>query len=132
MLEKSVTEESYSYRTLTRLVKFIRLGLQLEEVVGRLIELGYECLSDSDFDRFDSVQHNMSTLKARCFYAHLKKCHGCELETVEVWNPDGKIFLEMDFDYSGDIVLEKTKITTGKNLYSNQKAVTLANKFLFS
>ncbi len=112
-------------------MKFIRLGLQLEEVVSRLIELGYECLSADDFGRFDSVPEKMST-RCKCFYAHLKKCHGCELETVEVWNPDGKIFLEMDFDYSGDIVLEKTKITTGKNLYSSQKAVDLANKFLFS
>ena len=97
-------------------MKFIRFGLQLEEVVQRLIELGYECLSDDDFGRFDNVQHKMSTLKERCFYAHLKKCHGCELETIEIWNPNGKIFLEMDFDYSGDIVLEKTKISTGKKL----------------
>ena len=101
-------------------------------MVGRLVEFGYLCLEDSDFPRTAVVMDLMRSRNYGCFYAHLKKCHRCETETVEVWNPSERLFLEADFDYSGVLQIERLKLSAGKNTYFGPKAAAMAEKRLFA
>lgn len=111
--------------------RFINNSLNIEDVVVRLVELGYLCLSDSDFKSVDDTYDTMRRFGGKCMYSHLKKCHQCHLECVAAFNPSGKYYLELDFDYSGNIHIESSKMTIGKSTYTGEKAIDLANKFIF-
>ena len=110
---------------------FIDGGLRIEDLIVRLIEMEYLCLSGSDFRASDETYDTMKKFGDKCFYSHMKRCHQCELECVSVFNPSGKYYLELDFDYSGQVSVGTSRFTIGKSMYSGEKAIDLANRFMF-
>ena len=111
--------------------KFFNPDLTIEQVISKLVELGYICLCDSDFGRMENTQNRMEKMRVRCLYSHRKKCWDCEVYSLFAWDPSDKRFVEMEFLMSGEILIEKSKITIGKNMYSGEKAIELINKFIF-
>lgn len=112
--------------------KFLTLDTTLEELTVKLIEMGYTLLSSEMFqDRRKSIQKTMEKETERCFYSHVKRCLDCQLESVEMWDPVGKYFLEADFDFSGVMQSNSLKLYIHKCMFSSSKAIELANKFIF-
>lgn len=135
--EKPVTSKSLLFQntnpTVLELNKdmFFTDGLEITEVVSELVGSGYICLCDSDFSARDDVHRKMSKMNVKCLYSHKKKRYGCDLHEVDVWDPEGKRFLELVFASDGAILIGETKITIGKVLYFGEKAVSLVRKFMF-
>lgn len=118
---------------MSRQKKFLTLETTLEELTAKLMSMGYSCLSADTFtDRRRSIQKTMEKETEKCFYSHVKRCLDCQLESVEMWDPSGRYFLEVDFDFSGAMQPNSLKFYVAKSMFSGSKALELANKFVFT
>lgn len=109
----------------------ISASTTLEELVRTLVEMQFTCLSPSDFRRSQGVHRTMENRTDRCFYSRPKKCLDCDLDSVSVWMPLGKYFLELEFNPSGEMVISGARLCVGKNQYGMERALQLANKLMF-
>jgi hypothetical protein len=108
----------------------LTIGQCIETVVERLTDLGYVYLGDSEFKLRQSIERTMNKRPYMCYHMWSRRINSRTIEEIDIWNPTGKVFCELRFDYEG--LSDTSSITIGKNHYNGEKAIRLIEKNIFT
>lgn len=108
----------------------LTIGQCIETVVEHLTDLGYVYLGDSEFKRKQSIEQTMNKRPYACYHMWSRRINLKTVEEIDIWNPTGKVFCEIRFDYEG--LSDTSSITIGKNQYNGEKAIKLIEKNIFT
>lgn len=108
----------------------LAIGQCIETVVEHLTDLGYVYLGDSEFKPRQSIEKTMSKRPYMCYHMLSRRINLRTIEEIDIWNPTGKVFCELIFDYEG--LSGTSSITIGKNQYNGEKAIKLIEKNIFT